>query len=235
MSSVFVARTIPEIRAFVAEAQLSNAVVGLVPTMGALHEGHARLIETARRECDFVVVSLFVNPTQFGPNEDYARYPRAFEADLAVCEAAGASAVFNPDAETMYPNGRSATFVEVPGLSDVFEGAIRPGHFRGVATVVLKLLQIVGPDEAFFGQKDYQQVRVIERMVDDLNVPVKIRRVATVRAADGLALSSRNRYLDADHRAAAPVLWRALEAAAPARFAAVSVMPSGFDRFYEPQ
>jgi pantoate--beta-alanine ligase len=216
VASIRVANTIAEIRAQVAEPRRRGALVGLVPTMGALHEGHARLIETARRECEVVVVSLFVNPTQFGPNEDYSRYPRTFDADRDLCDSAGAAAIFAPSAETMYPNGQLGTFVELPELSDIFEGASRPGHFRGVATVVMKLLQIVSPDRAFFGQKDYQQLLVIERMVQDLNVPVLIRQVPTVRAEDGLALSSRNRYLDADDRRAATVLWRSLQAAADA-------------------
>jgi pantoate--beta-alanine ligase len=181
--------------------------------MGALHAGHARLIEEARRAAGFVVVSIFVNPTQFGPAEDFSRYPRTPEADAALGAQAGADLIFAPTVAEMYPRGPGATFVEVPGLSDVLEGASRPGHFRGVATVVLKLLQIVGPDLAAFGQKDYQQLRVIRRLVAELDVPVAILGVPTVREADGLALSSRNRYLDADDRRAAAVLSEALRRA----------------------
>lgn len=202
--------TIEGVRDHVARARRDGRVVGLVPTMGALHEGHARLIEAARRGTGDVVVSIFVNPTQFGPREDYSRYPRTLDADLAVAERSGASLAFVPEVATIYPPGPSPAYVEVPGLSDVLEGASRPGHFRGVATVVLKFFQIVGPDVAYFGQKDYQQQLVLRRMVADLNVPVRIETVPTVREADGLALSSRNRYLDAEERRAAAVLSRAL-------------------------
>jgi pantoate--beta-alanine ligase len=208
-----VVETIEGVRRAVAEARGSGSVVRLVPTMGALHEGHARLIETARRESGFVVVSIFVNPTQFGPAEDLAKYPRTLDADLATCERAGADLVFCPEVATIYPPGPPAAFVEVPGLSDILEGASRPGHFRGVATVVLKLFGIIGPDLAYFGQKDYQQQVVLRRMVADLNVPVRIETVPTVREADGLALSSRNRYLSPDERRAATVLSRALREA----------------------
>lgn len=208
-----IVETIDAVRALVHSARAEGKVVGLVPTMGALHEGHGRLIEACRRGSGFVVVSIFVNPTQFGPSEDFSRYPRTPEADQALCAASGADVVFQPSVAEMYPNGPSATFVEVPGVSDMLEGAARPGHFRGVATVVLKLLNIVGPDLAHFGEKDYQQWLVIRRLVADLNVPVTIRGVPTVREADGLAMSSRNRYLDADDRRAAVVLWRALQAA----------------------
>jgi pantoate--beta-alanine ligase len=207
-------KTVEDVRAAVAEARRSGRVVGLVPTMGALHQGHARLIERGRQESGLVAVSIFVNPTQFGPAEDFSRYPRTLDADLAVCDANGADLVFAPEVATMYPGPReSATFVEVPGLSYVLEGASRPGHFRGVATVVLKLFTIVQPDLAFFGAKDYQQQLIIRRMVDDLNLPVTVRTVETVREPDGLALSSRNRYLDPDQRRAATVLYRALMAA----------------------
>jgi pantoate--beta-alanine ligase len=208
--------TIAEVRRAVALALREGRVVGLVPTMGALHAGHLRLIEEARAASEMVVVSLFVNPTQFGPNEDYRRYPRTLEADLDLCDQGGAEVVFAPTVEEMYPGGPSSTFVEVPSLSDRLEGASRPGHFKGVATVVLKLLSIVGPDLAFFGMKDYQQLQVIRKMVADLNVPVEIRAVATVREPDGLAMSSRNRYLDAEHRRAAVVLSKALDAASRA-------------------
>jgi pantoate--beta-alanine ligase len=206
-----VVETVEEVRAEVAAARGGGRVVGLVPTMGALHQGHVRLVERCRAESGLVVVSIFVNPTQFGPHEDFERYPRTLDEDLRRCEAAGADLVFAPTVAVMYPRGdRPSTFVEVPGLSDVLEGAHRPGHFRGVTTVVLKLFAITRPDLAFFGAKDYQQQLVIRRMVDDLNLPVMIRTVETVREADGLAMSSRNRYLDPDQRRAAVVLSRAL-------------------------
>jgi pantoate--beta-alanine ligase len=181
--------------------------------MGALHEGHTRLIERCRAEADYVVVSIFVNPTQFGPSEDLTRYPRTLEEDLRKCEAAGVDLVFTPTESTVYPHGRAATFVEVPGLSQVLEGASRPGHFRGVATVVLALFEIVRPDLAVFGQKDYQQQLLIRRMVEDLHVPVELVVAPTVREPDGLAMSSRNAYLSAAERAAATVLSRALRRA----------------------
>jgi pantoate--beta-alanine ligase len=202
--------SIAEVRRVVARARGSGLRIGLVPTMGALHEGHMRLIERCRQEAGYVVVTIFVNPTQFGPGEDLSRYPRTLETDLAKCEAAGVDLVFAPSDTTIYPRGRSATFVEVPGLSHVLEGAVRPGHFRGVASVVLALFEIVRPDLAVFGQKDYQQQLLIRRMVDDLHVPVDIVIEPTVREADGLAKSSRNRYLSAEERAAASVLHRAL-------------------------
>jgi pantoate--beta-alanine ligase len=213
---VAVLETIAEVRAGVAEAKRVGKLVGFVPTMGALHAGHVSLIERARSEAGAVVVSIFVNPTQFGPNEDYSRYPRSFESDLRLSEEAGAEMIFVPDVATMYPPGMPTSYVEVPGLSSILEGASRPGHFRGVATVVLKLFGIVGPDLAYFGQKDYQQQLILRRMVTDLNVPVEIVTVPTVREPDGLALSSRNRYLNADERSAAKVLSRALEEAATA-------------------
>ena len=206
--------SIAEIRSRVDQARRSGLKVGFVQTMGALHAGHARLVEQARAESGFVVVSIFVNPTQFGPSEDLSKYPRTIESDLEICRGAGAALLFSPDVQTIYPTGRdSPTFVEVPGLSEVLEGKTRPGHFRGVATVVLKLFGIVRPDLAFFGMKDFQQLLVIRRMVSDLNVPVTIRPVATVREPDGLALSSRNRYLNERERAAASVLSRALRLA----------------------
>ncbi|QEH37992.1 Pantoate-beta-alanine ligase [Aquisphaera giovannonii] len=196
-----------------ARAAAGGGRVGLVPTMGALHAGHAHLIERCRELADHVVVSIFVNPTQFGPTEDLARYPRTLERDLEVAAGAGASIVFTPTEEVIYPRGKAATFVEVPGLSHVLEGAVRPTHFRGVATVVLALFEIVRPDLAVFGRKDFQQQVLIRRMVDDLHVPVQVVAEATVREADGLALSSRNRYLNEEERAAATVLHRALQSA----------------------
>ena len=181
--------------------------------MGALHVGHRRLIEEARAATDFVVVSIFVNPTQFGPNEDYGKYPRTLAADLALAAEGGAAVAFVPEVAEVYPTGAISSFVEVPSLDSILEGASRPGHFRGVATVVLKLLNMVGPDVAFFGAKDYQQQLVIRRMAIDLDLPAEIRTVPTVREADGLAMSSRNRYLDADERRAARVLSVALNSA----------------------
>ena len=208
--------SVADLRRAVREARAGGKVIGLVPTMGALHEGHASLIRACRREADFVAVSIFVNPTQFGPAEDFARYPRTPDDDLARCVAAGADLVWTPTVAEMYPGGRTSTFVEVPGLSDVLEGASRPGHFRGVATVVLKLLQAAQPDVAAFGLKDYQQWLVIRRMVADLLLPVRILPVETAREPDGLAMSSRNRYLDPEQRRAAAILSGALRRAAGA-------------------
>jgi len=211
-----VLKEIGEVRSQIRSARAAGKSIGLVPTMGALHAGHVRLIEQCRSETELVVVSLFVNPSQFGPNEDYTRYPRTLESDLRQCQDAGGDLVFAPEVAAMYPRGTQATFVEVPGLSDVLEGASRPGHFRGVATVVLKLFAIIEPDFAFFGQKDYQQQLIIKWMVSDLNLPVVIRTVATVREPDGLAMSSRNRYLDTTERRAATVLAAALRRSASA-------------------
>jgi pantoate--beta-alanine ligase len=207
-----VEETITGIRSAVAAARRSGKRIGFVPTMGALHAGHTSLIEAARDSADYVVVSIFVNPTQFGPNEDYSRYPRTIEADLVACRDAGADAVFLPSEAEVYPPG-STTFVEVEGLSHVLEGAIRPGHFRGVATVVLKLFHMVGPDVAFFGAKDFQQQLLISRMVTDLDLPIEIVTRPTVREPDGLAMSSRNRYLDESDRRKATALSAALFAA----------------------
>jgi pantoate--beta-alanine ligase len=180
--------------------------------MGALHAGHASLIRAARAETAFVVVSIFVNPTQFAPGEDFERYPRPLEDDLALCSREGVDLVFVPDMHEIYPE-EFRTFVEVRGLQDVLCGASRPGHFRGVATIVLKFFQLVRPDVAYFGQKDAQQAIIIRRMVRDLAVPVELRICPTVREPDGLALSSRNQYLDPDERKRAPVLYQALEEA----------------------
>jgi pantoate--beta-alanine ligase len=207
-----VATNVAELRRHVAEARRRRQSVGLVPTMGALHEGHASLIRAARAGNDFVAVSVFVNPTQFGAHEDLDRYPRPFADDLRVCGECGVDLVFHPAPEVMYPAGYR-TFVEVTGLQDVLEGAARPGHFRGVATVVLKLFNQVQPDRAYFGQKDAQQARIIQQMVRDLDVPVEVVVCPTVREPDGLALSSRNRYLDPDQRARATALRGALDAA----------------------
>jgi pantoate--beta-alanine ligase len=207
-----VTRAIAETRAIVAAARNLGKTIGLVPTMGALHEGHASLIRTARQESGFVVVSIFVNPTQFGPNEDLDRYPRTWEADLRMCADQNVDLIFAPTPAVIYPPG-FATYVEVHGLQDVLCGRARPGHFRGVATVVLKLFNIVGPDIAYFGQKDAQQARLLQQMVEDLNVPVVMRICPIVRARDGLALSSRNQYLDSDQRQRAIVLYTSLEEA----------------------
>lgn len=208
------AKTIEAVRTQVGLARDLGKTIGLVPTMGALHAGHVKLIEECRRLADFTVVSIFVNPTQFAPGEDFDRYPRTLDDDLRACEAAGASLVFTPTRADVYPRGEAgATFVEVPGLSHILEGASRPTHFRGVATVVLALFEIVRPDIAVFGQKDYQQQALIRRMVGDLHVPVEVVTVPTVREADGLALSSRNRYLSAEQRRGAVALSQALEAA----------------------
>lgn len=199
-------------RGIVWHAQENASRVGFVPTMGALHAGHLSLIQAARRECDFVVVSIFVNPTQFGPNEDFGKYPRNLDADLKLCGEAGADVVFHPHHETMYPQGY-ATFVDVTGLSEVLEGKFRPGHFRGVTTVVLKLFNVVPADVAYFGQKDYQQQTIIRRMCSELNLPIEIRVCPTVREPDGLALSSRNVYLNSEERRSALSLSKSLRLA----------------------
>jgi pantoate--beta-alanine ligase len=201
--------TIADFRA--ARAVLQGSL-GLVPTMGYLHEGHMALVRRATAENDHVAVSIFVNPTQFGPNEDYTAYPRDLDHDLALLRNAGVALVFMPTVEEMYPDDFQ-TYVEVTGVSQGLEGERRPGHFRGVATVVTKLFNIVQPDRAYFGQKDAQQVAVVRRMVSDLAIPLQVVVVPTVRAPDGLALSSRNSYLTPAQRAAAPVLYRALMAA----------------------
>ena len=192
----------------------AGKTVGFVPTMGALHEGHASLVRRARRENDRVVVSVFVNPAQFGPNEDFSRYPRTFAADRKLCAAAGADAVYHPSVEQVYPEG-FGTMVEPPAaLTTVLEGAFRPGHFLGVATVVLKLLETARPTRAYFGEKDFQQLAVLRRMRQDLDLDVEIVGCPTVREDDGLALSSRNVYLSPDERLAAPAIQAALSAAA---------------------
>jgi pantoate--beta-alanine ligase len=192
---------------------LRNGRIGFVPTMGALHPGHGRLIETSVRENPCTVVSIFVNPSQFNNPADFAKYPRTFETDAAFCESLGASIIFAPSNQEMYPEPQQA-FVEVARVSEPLEGAFRPGHFRGVATVVMKLFQIVQPDRAYFGEKDAQQLAVIRRMVADLNVPVEIVGVATIREPDGLAMSSRNQRLTPAERALAPLLYQALQLAA---------------------
>jgi pantoate--beta-alanine ligase len=207
-----VVETADALRRAVAAARAGGRTVGLVPTMGALHAGHASLIERASSDNDFVVVSIFVNPTQFGPREDFQRYPRDLDHDLVEAGGSGADLVFHPPVDVMY-RADFRTFVEVTGLQDVLEGASRPGHFRGVCTVVLKLFNLVQPDRAYFGQKDAQQAGIIRQMVRDLAVPVEVVVCPTVRESDGLALSSRNHYLDHEQRRNATVLSRALEEA----------------------
>lgn len=205
-------RGIKDLRESITGLKRANRTVGFVPTMGALHAGHGALIEIARRECDAAVVSIFVNPTQFNARDDYDNYPRNLQTDLDFCGSRQVDVVFAPEAEEMYPQpGR--TVVEVTGISERLCGEFRPGHFRGVATVVLKLLNIVQPDKAYFGEKDAQQLAVIRRIVEDLNCPVEIVGVPTVREPDGLALSSRNQRLNPQERRVAPVLYRALQAA----------------------
>jgi pantoate--beta-alanine ligase len=211
MSTVAV-ETIGAMRERIAAARAEGRTIGLVPTMGALHAGHVRLIERARPECGCVVASLFVNPTQFNRGEDFANYPRTLEHDLAVCNEQGVDYLFLPSVEEMYAVPQRS-FVEVEKVSEQLCGKFRPGHFRGVATVVLKLFNIIQADRAYFGEKDAQQLALIRRMVHDLNVPIEIVGVETVREADGLALSSRNQRLNAAERQAALVLSRALNAA----------------------
>jgi pantoate--beta-alanine ligase len=202
-------KTIAETRNACERMRTAGKTLGLVPTMGALHRGHLSLVRAAQASCDAVAVSIFVNPTQFGPKEDFAGYPRSLEQDCRILEAAGVDLVFAPSAAEMYPHGAS-TFVEVAGLSDRLDGASRPGHFRGVATVVAKLLHIFAPERAFFGQKDAAQIAVLGKMVRDLQFPVQLEVCPTVREPDGLALSSRNSYLNDEQRRQALVLYRAL-------------------------
>jgi pantoate--beta-alanine ligase len=204
-----IVRTVKELRAWSRTARMAGKTVGLVPTMGALHAGHASLIRMARSRCGAVAVSIFVNPTQFAPNEDYARYPRTLDADCAMAERTGADVVFAPAVEEMYPLG-AETFVEVEQISDRLDGQSRPGHFRGVATVVAKLFIAGEPDFAFFGQKDAAQVAVLRRMIADLRMGLELVVCPIVREADGLALSSRNVYLSAEERKRALVLSRSL-------------------------
>jgi pantoate--beta-alanine ligase len=205
-----VATTITEIRAWVKQARNEGKTVGFVPTMGALHVGHGALMDAAAARCDVVVVSIFVNPTQFGPGEDFEEYPRPLEKDLVICEEHGVGAVFAPGPAEMYPR-ENLTWVTVEKLTEGLCGRFRPGHFRGVATVCAKLFNIVGPNVAFFGQKDAQQAVVIRRMVADLNMPLEIVVCPTVREPDGLAVSSRNQYLSPQERRDATVLYRSLQ------------------------
>jgi pantoate--beta-alanine ligase len=205
-------RTIAWMKEKAREARLEQRMIGFVPTMGALHAGHLALVERARKECSPVYASIFLNPAQFGPNEDLSKYPRPLELDLEKLQGAKVDGLFLPDAAEIYPRGFS-TYIHVEGLSERLEGKSRPGHFRGVATVVLKLLEIVQPQFAYFGRKDAQQVRIIRQMVRDLNLDVELVICPIVRDADGLAMSSRNAYLNPEERKAATVLYRSLRAA----------------------
>mgnify|MGYP004534840847 FL=1 len=204
-----IARTVEEAKQITRAWKRSGETIGLVPTMGYLHEGHASLIERARKENDRVVVSVFLNPTQFAPNEDLESYPRDFDRDCALCEKIGADLVFHPEPEEMYHDPHA--FVNIDLLSSTMDGAARPIHFRGVCTVVSKLFNIMQPDNAYFGQKDAQQLAIVKKMAADLNFDVKVNGCPIVREADGLAKSSRNTYLSAEERAAAPILFKAIQ------------------------
>lgn len=204
-------QTVAAIRSVTASWRRCDASIGFVPTMGNLHAGHLSLVEQARRQTDRIVVSVFVNPLQFGPDEDFERYPRTLEADTEKLRSAGVDLLFLPDVSEIYPaSNRPATYVEVPDLSDDLCGRFRPGHFRGVATVVCKLLNIVQPDQMLLGEKDFQQLTLLRQMVSDLDLPVRVVAGPTVREADGLALSSRNGYLSPGERERAPELYRCL-------------------------
>jgi pantoate--beta-alanine ligase len=200
------------LRTAVQSARRKGQSIGVVPTMGALHAGHLSLLEAARRECDFTVVTIFVNPAQFGPSEDFQRYPRMLEADLEAIRRVGADAVFAPELSEMY-GPQHVTFVEMGGIAEPLEGNCRPGHFRGVATIVLKLFNAVMPDRAYFGQKDFQQTLVVRRMVADLDLPIEIRVCPIIREPDGLAMSSRNAYLSPVEREQALAISRSLNRA----------------------
>lgn len=204
-----IARTQSEVRSWMRAAREGGKRIGLVPTMGALHEGHLSLIRAAQRSCEVVAVTIFVNPAQFSPNEDLDKYPRTTDEDLESLRDLGADLVFMPEREELYPDGYS-TYVLPPAVADPWEGEFRPEHFRGVATIVLKLFNLLPADVAFLGQKDYQQCQVIRHLVADLNVPVEIQVCPTVREPDGLAMSSRNRYLSPDDRVRAASLYKAL-------------------------
>lgn len=204
-----IASTVEEAKQITRAWKRNGETIGLVPTMGYLHEGHASLIERARKENDRVVVSVFLNPTQFAPNEDLESYPRDFDRDCALCEKIGADLVFHPEPEEMYHDPHA--FVNIDLLSSTMDGAARPIHFRGVCTVVSKLFNIMQPDNAYFGQKDAQQLAIVKKMAADLNFDVKVNGCPIVREADGLAKSSRNTYLSAEERAAAPILFKAIQ------------------------
>jgi pantoate--beta-alanine ligase len=207
------ATTVRELREAVGAARGAGRTIGLTPTMGALHEGHLSLVRACRQQCGFTVVTIFINPTQFGAAEDLHTYPRSLDKDLETLAACGVDLVFAPAEAEVYPAGFS-TYVEPPAVAAPLEGRCRPGHFRGVATIVLKLLHMAGPDEAFFGAKDYQQSLVIRRMVEDFNIPVRVQVCPTVRETDGLAMSSRNQRLSREDRRRATALSRSLERAA---------------------
>ena len=204
--------TVGQLRERLGEVRRAGKKIGLVPTMGALHEGHLSLVRVCRAQCDHTVVSIYVNPSQFGPGEDLEEYPRTLEKDLDALAGCGVESVFVPDNEEVYPSGYS-TWVEVGSVAKPLEGELRPVHFRGVATIVLKLFNMVGADVAYFGQKDYQQALVIRRMVDELNVPITIKVCPTIREPDGLAMSSRNSYLSPQARRRAAVLHESLQLA----------------------
>ncbi len=205
-----VAKTIQSVRKLVQAARRHGKKIGLVPTMGALHAGHISLVEAAKRKCDFIVVSIFVNPTQFGPNEDFQKYPRPLKTDLQFCRKAGVDLVFAPTAKEMY-SSENLTWIDVEKLTEPLCGKFRPGHFRGVATVCAKLFYIVLPDIAFFGQKDAQQAIIIKRMVADLNMPLKIVICPTIREKSGLALSSRNQYLTTQQKQDSAAIYKSLQ------------------------
>lgn len=209
---MIVARSILKVREIIKKVKEEKKIVGFVPTMGALHLGHLSLIRKAKKECDFVVVSIFVNPIQFGPQEDYERYPRPFKKDKKILEEEKVNLLFYPTAKVMYPQNFS-TYVEEVSLSKYLCGKFRPGHFRGVTTVVAKLFNIVNPDISYFGQKDFQQAQIIKRMVRDLNFPIKIKILPIVREKDGLAMSSRNSYLTPSERKKAAFLYQSLKKA----------------------
>ena len=209
---VKVIRSIRQMQLASLNLRQKGRTVGFVPTMGALHQGHLSLIRRARKDNDIVVASIFVNPAQFGPEEDFKKYPRGFKQDAALCKKAGVDLIFSPSAEAMYPAGHK-THVCVEHFSEVLCGKFRPGHFRGVATVVKKLFNIVQPDVAYFGQKDAQQATIIKKMVEDLNMPLKIKVLPTVREKSGLAMSSRNKYLGPEEKKDAAVLYQALDLA----------------------
>ena len=209
---MIVESSLTETRRIVRAARQQGRSVGCVPTMGALHKGHVSLIENARKDCDFIVATIFINPTQFGPNEDFTRYPRTLDADLELCRAAGADLIFTPPVSAMYAES-AQTIVRVTRMAQVLEGAHRPGHFDGVSTVVTKLVNVTEPDRAYFGQKDFQQQLIIRQMVLDLDEPVEIITCPTIREADGLAMSSRNRFLSVDERQRASQLFHTLKLA----------------------
>lgn len=211
-SAIRVVSSGAEIFQWTTQARAAGERVGVVPTMGALHEGHLSLVREARAECERVIVTIFVNPTQFGPREDFQKYPRTLDSDLALLAEAGVDCVFAPDMREIYPDGFS-TYIEPPAVGQPLEGRFRPGHFRGVATIVLKLFLLIPADFAYFGRKDYQQTMVVRRMVFDLSVPITVRVCATIREADGLALSSRNRYLQPAERLRALAISRGMFAA----------------------